>query len=222
MSSRGSGRVKRMMKAMMLLLVIVGFVYAGARIRPMRVDANAPISPKPYATPPKKKSAYRTRRPRPAPPGPFILVPKTSPTTSPDAQPMRSKGDPMDGAGAGNEPGAGTGSGRGAGRGVYTNPSDAQPGTANSWGNNPLKILSKPPAPYTDLARKNNVIGTVVLRVTFQPDGTVGPITPVRGLPYGLTEQAVAAARKIRFEPARANRKPVAVTKTVEYSFSIY
>jgi hypothetical protein len=41
-------------------------------------------------------------------------------------------------------------------------------------------------------------------------------------LPYGLTEQAMEAARKMRFEPAMKNGIPYSVTKLVEYPFTLY
>ena len=86
----------------------------------------------------------------------------------------------------------------------------------------PLQIFSKPRPAYTDAARQNEVTGAVRLRVTFLASGQVGSVTPISGLSYGLTEQAIAAARNIKFEPAKENGKPVTVVKTVEYNFSIY
>jgi TonB family protein len=88
--------------------------------------------------------------------------------------------------------------------------------------NSQIKILSKPQARYTDEARVNNVQGSVMLKVVFAADGTIGSIQPVDYMPYGLTEAAVTAARQIEFEPARRNGVPVAMTKTVVYSFTIY
>lgn len=86
----------------------------------------------------------------------------------------------------------------------------------------PLKITSKPRATYTDLARENNVEGSVLLKVTLLASGEVGSVTVIRGLPDGLSEQAVAAARKIEFEPKKVNGRPVSVTQTIEYKFDIY
>jgi TonB family protein len=85
-----------------------------------------------------------------------------------------------------------------------------------------VKILSKPRANYTDAARVEMVQGKVVLKVTFLASGAIGQITVVSGLPGGLTEQAIAAARNIRFEPAQVNGKAVSVTKTIEYNFAIF
>ena len=85
-----------------------------------------------------------------------------------------------------------------------------------------VKILSKPRAAYTPEARANNVQGKVVLRVTFSANGQIGAISVVTGLPDGLTEQAIEAAKGIKYEPARRGGVPYSVTKPVEYTFTIY
>ncbi len=85
-----------------------------------------------------------------------------------------------------------------------------------------LRILSKPSAPYTPIARSNGVNGTVMLRVTFLASGQIGTVEVIKGLPDGLTERAIAAARRIRFEPEVRNGRPVSVAKRVEYSFKLY
>ena len=119
---------------------------------------------------------------------------------------------------SGSGSGTGRGNGIGSGSGVNsTPPKNADPSTAQ-----PLKILSKARADYTDAARLENVEGTVRLRVTFLSTGEIGSITPVSGLPYGLTEQAIAAARQIKFQPATRSGVPVSVTKLVEYNFSLF
>ena len=85
-----------------------------------------------------------------------------------------------------------------------------------------IRLLSKPPAKYTDMARENGVEGSVRLRVTFLASGEIGAVSPVSSLPDGLTEQAIAAARSITFEPATRSGIPVNIVKLVEYSFSTY
>lgn len=84
----------------------------------------------------------------------------------------------------------------------------------------PVRILSKPRAPYADSGVC--VSGTVTLRVTFQANGEIGKISVVSGLPLGFNESAVEAARKIKFVPARKNGIRVNSTRTIQYSFSIY
>jgi TonB family protein len=85
-----------------------------------------------------------------------------------------------------------------------------------------VKILSKPRPGYTDAARQAYVQGSVILRVTFLASGQIGGVSAVTGLPNGLTEQAIAAAHRIVFEPAMLNGVPQSVTKQIEYTFSIY
>ena len=113
-----------------------------------------------------------------------------------------------------------TGSGSGSGNGVGIG--DSQTINKNTNPTVGIKVLSKVPAKYTDPARKNGTEGVVRLRVTFLASGEIGTVTPVTGLPYGLTEQAIAAARQIKFTPAMRNGVPMSVTKLVEYGFSIY
>ena len=126
------------------------------------------------------------------------------------------------GAGSGNGSGYGGGLGTGNGNGTGTGDDGNGPPPRAVGVTTGIKILSKPRPGYTDSARQANIQGTVILRVTFLANGSVGGISAVKGLPSGLTEQAIAAARRISFEPAKLNGQPQSVTKQIEYSFSIY
>ena len=128
------------------------------------------------------------------------------------------------GTGAGSGSGSGSGSGTGDGNGDGDGPggSGRPPSAAVAKITSPLKIISKPQAKYTDAGRTNNVQGSVRLKVTLLASGAVGSITPVTRLPHGLTEQAIAAARLLRFEPAKVNGVAVSKTITIDYSFTIY
>lgn len=130
------------------------------------------------------------------------------------------------GTGEGNGIGSGSGNGRGNGTGDGTGDGDGGPPPAPKpkpvGPTEGIKIIAKPRPAYTDAARQNQVTGVVRLRVTFLASGQVGSVAPVSGLSYGLTEQAIAAAKQIRFEPAKVNGVPQTVTKQIEYSFSIY
>ncbi|MEO6654846.1 MAG: energy transducer TonB [Pyrinomonadaceae bacterium] len=128
------------------------------------------------------------------------------------------------GAGSGNGSGYGSGLGNGNGNGTGDgdNDSGGPPPPALRGVTQGIKIVSKPRPGYTDAARTNNIQGTVILRVVFLSSGQIGSISPVKGLPNGLTEQAIAAARRISFEPAKNNGIAQSVTKQIEYSFSIY
>lgn len=87
---------------------------------------------------------------------------------------------------------------------------------------NPLQLTSKPRANYTDFARFFDIQGSVRLKVTFLSTGEIGAVEVVKKLPFGLTANAIEAARKIRFEPMRKDGTAINVTKSVEYSFTIY
>jgi tetratricopeptide (TPR) repeat protein len=85
-----------------------------------------------------------------------------------------------------------------------------------------LKVNYKPRASYTDEARQNNISGTIKIAIEYSADGKIGFLFPFQTLPYGLTENTIAAAKAINFEPAMKNGKPVAVVSVVTYIFSIY
>jgi len=84
------------------------------------------------------------------------------------------------------------------------------------------RVQSKPEPSYTERARSNGVIGTVVLRAVFASDGKVKYIIVVSGLPDGLTEKAVEAARRIKFLPATKDGRPVSMFFQLEYNFNLY
>jgi TonB family protein len=86
----------------------------------------------------------------------------------------------------------------------------------------PLRILSKPKPGYTDSARQSNTTGTIRLAIYFSSKGTIDYILVLKPLQNGLTENAIKAARGIKFEPQMKDGKPVSVIKIVEYSFTIY
>ena len=85
-----------------------------------------------------------------------------------------------------------------------------------------MQILFKPRPEYTTAGRENNVQGTITLSVTFLANGKIGNVTPVNSLPYGLTEKAIEAARKIQFKPAKKNGVSITVTKNIIFTFTIY
>lgn len=116
-------------------------------------------------------------------------------------------------------PGRGSGQGGGVGDGGNSEKSSV---IAPKVINTSLKLLSKPRPSYTDLARIYNMQGTVRLRVTFLADGQIGTISALQKVPFGLTLQAIAAAKSIKFEPPIKDGVPYAITKVVEFNFTIY
>lgn len=84
------------------------------------------------------------------------------------------------------------------------------------------RIISKPEPHYTEEARQNQVVGTVILRAVFSADGSVKHILVIKELPNGLTERSVQAAQRIKFVPAMLNGRPVSMFVQLEYSFNLY
>ncbi|MEA2204836.1 MAG: periplasmic protein TonB [Blastocatellia bacterium] len=84
------------------------------------------------------------------------------------------------------------------------------------------KILKRSDPSYPDEARRRDVRGVVVLTVALMSRGEVGTIFVVRGLPYGLTEESIKAARKTKFRPAVLDGQPVSIWVTFEYTFTSY
>jgi TonB family protein len=83
------------------------------------------------------------------------------------------------------------------------------------------RILVKPAPDYNDAARNARVSGTVIMRAVLAADRTVRHIIVLRELPHGLTEEAVKAARRVKFEPATINGTPVSLAVQLEYNFHI-
>ncbi len=90
------------------------------------------------------------------------------------------------------------------------------PSTARTW----AVIHSQPLARYTEAARRHQATGTVVLRVRLSFDGTVTDIQPSETLPFGLTESAIEAARRIPFTPATREGQPISIWTHVAYTFN--
>jgi TonB family protein len=154
--------------------------------------------------------------------------------------------DPSSGPGTGNGIGTGKGGGIGPGEGGGIGPGrggNIGGGDYHEGGGGPggggggtdynrvfsgkdvtskARILSKPEPQYTEEARKNQVTGTVVLKAVFSSSGQVTQIRAISGLPNGLTERAIAAARSIKFVPATKDGHAVSMWFQLEYNFNLY
>ena len=84
------------------------------------------------------------------------------------------------------------------------------------------RLISKPEPQYSEEARRNQITGTVMLRVVFSRTGQVEQIRAIQTLPFGLTERAIAAARGIKFAPAMKGGRPVSTYMQLEYNFNLY
>ncbi len=147
------------------------------------------------------------------------------------------------GVGKGNGPGIGEGDGPGVGPGRDGNMGGGPKGPGGGGkggapnGDDPddpnrvynprdlterARVISKPEPQYTEEARRADITGTVILRVVFSKTGEVTNIHAVQPLGGGLTEKAIAAARQIRFVPARRNGQAVSMYMQLEYNFNLY
>jgi TonB family protein len=86
----------------------------------------------------------------------------------------------------------------------------------------PFLIISQPRASYTDDARLNNENGAVRLRFTASENGQITKIVVRKALKYGLVHNAILAAMRMKILPPEEDDKPVSVTKTIEYRFTLY
>jgi len=79
------------------------------------------------------------------------------------------------------------------------------------------------PAPrYSNAARKVKFMGTVILDVTVAENGRATDIHVMKGVPFGLNEQAIRAVNEWTFKPASSEDKSVPVRVPIEMTFRLY
>jgi TonB family protein len=85
----------------------------------------------------------------------------------------------------------------------------------------PPSVRERVEPDYTDAARAAKIQGTVVLECVIHKDGTVTVNRIIRGIGYGLDENAQATIEKWRFNPATRDGQPVDMTLTIEVNFNL-
>jgi TonB family protein len=163
----------------------------------------------------------------------FAPVPKHPhlPAVTAQVDPMLIKPDPRDiPYGLPNStatvPSSGTGGGMGTGSGGGMGSGDASAGYDRPF--TPKEVAQRAGVTYkaeprfTESARKFGVTGVVRIRAILDKTGEVTNIVVIKGLPHGLTQLAVEAARQIRFTPARKDGHAVSQYIVLEYNFNIY
>jgi TonB family protein len=83
------------------------------------------------------------------------------------------------------------------------------------------EILFKPRPAYTDEARRLQIEGEVLLEILFGASGEARVLRMLRGLGHGLDENAISAAREIRFRPARRGGADVDSSAVVHIVFQV-
>lgn len=161
---------------------------------------------------------------------PKAMPPMKGPIGDPNGVPAPPSSGPGsgDGIGRGKGTGVGGGEGGGAGPGRGGNTGGGDMGLGGGRSVEPQTASLKPTiiyrerAKYTEEARANKIQGSVLLQLTYTFDGRITDIRVVRGLPDGLSESAIEAAKKIRFQPAVKNGQPVSVRGNIEFNFTLY
>jgi TonB family protein len=162
----------------------------------------------------------------PPPPGAVLGVPNApiGEAPSPGTGPGDGLGD-KSGSGVGSTgEGPGAGPGRGGNKGG-NDPGGGGPGGDGSsmsvfpWnfpkkpaGYVPFSWTYRPRPIVTPEAQANKVSGMVLLRATFNSNGTITDIEIVNPVPY-MTDSAVEALRRSKFRPATVNGVPVTITR---------
>ena len=85
----------------------------------------------------------------------------------------------------------------------------------------PPTLVSKVEPQYSEEARAAKYMGTVVLQIVVDVDGKAKDIEVVNGLGLGLDEQAVAAIKQWKFNPAQRDGGPIPVLATIEVNFKL-
>lgn len=118
------------------------------------------------------------------------------------------------------EPGVGVG--RGDGQLIPAGPPSKETGTSAASAVDEKPVPLRAPTPrYTEAARANKIQGTVTMRVLVDAAGDVKQVKVVQGLPDGLTEQAIEAARQAKFKPAMKDGKPVPYWVIIQMDFNV-
>jgi len=85
----------------------------------------------------------------------------------------------------------------------------------------PEMIEYSTPPLYSDEARARKIEGTVTLDVPIDAIGTVGVTRVVRGLAFGLDDNARLAISHWKFAPAKRNGVPIDSIATIDIAFSL-
>ena len=95
------------------------------------------------------------------------------------------------------------------------------------WGAEGTNGVSRPsciscPSPgYNDLARTAKFQGMAVLSAVVTTEGKVTSIYVIKGVPFGLTRNAIDAVKGWQFKPALKADKPIAVRVAIQVTFRL-
>jgi protein TonB len=190
------------------------------KVRPIEVKMNFEEPPKPPEPEPE---------PPPPPPKPKLPPPpnKEAPPPPPDAEPPKpvaglteeSLSDNADGPAVqvGNTMMDKTAT-------TAVDPNDVKPYAGPTAPPAPVLVEPKVLQEWTDgsypeEARENNIEGIVRLQVTVSPEGYVTNVVVIKGLGFGLDEEAKRRIKKYRFAPATRDGQAIATTIPFNFRF---
>jgi TonB family protein len=119
-------------------------------------------------------------------------------------------------------PGYGNGTGGAQGlRGTVASDGSGHGGGAAASASAGMTILYKPNPAYSAEGRERRMQGDVVLEVIFLASGQIKVTGVVSGLGFGMDDEAIHAAQRIRFTPAMRDGKPVDFPARVRIEFRL-
>jgi TonB family protein len=83
----------------------------------------------------------------------------------------------------------------------------------------PPRLSEVASAEYTPEARKKKIEGSVTLMIVVDKKGDVTDAKVVKGLGYGLDENAILAVKEWKYKPAEKDGEPIAVKMEVTVEF---
>jgi TonB family protein len=84
------------------------------------------------------------------------------------------------------------------------------------------KLVSYTRPLYTDEALQRRIEGVVTVLAAFDVAGNFKPLRVVKGLGFGLDENAIAALTKWRFSPANRYGERISVVTPIDLVFTLY
>jgi TonB family protein len=106
-------------------------------------------------------------------------------------------------------------------RGTVASDGSGRGGSAAAGASADVTILYKPDPAYSVQGRERKIQGDVVLEVIFLASGQIKVIRVVNGLGYGMDDEAIHAAQRIRFKPAMLDGKPVDFPARIRIEFRL-
>jgi len=118
--------------------------------------------------------------------------------------------------------GPGYGNGTGGAQGLRgTVASDGSGRSAGGLSVAPPTIMFKPNPAYSAEGRERKIQGDVVLEVIFLASGQIRVTRVASGLGFGMDDEAIHAAQRIRFTPAMLDGKPVDFSARIRIEFRL-